>query len=270
MSRIPASPRARRPAVAGAFYPDDPAVLRSLVDGLVAAAKAAPPPDRPVPKALIVPHAGYVYSGAVAASAYATLAPAAGHITRVVLIGPAHRVWFEGLAGADAERLDTPLGGVRAADVRNTHVFASARAHADEHCLEVQLPFLQRVLGDVEVVPLLVGDASPESVADVLDALWGDAATLVLVSSDLSHYHDWDEARRLDAGTAAQIEALDASLTHDQACGATPINGLLVTAKRRGLRAEALDLRNSGDTAGPHDRVVGYGAFAFYEPEGPA
>jgi hypothetical protein len=187
-----------------------------------------------------------------------------------VLLGPAHRVWIDGLALPGAERLDTPLGGIRAVEVSAPGVSTNARAHAQEHSLEVQLPFLQRVLGDVEVVPLVVGDASDEMVAHVIDHLWGDAATLVVVSSDLSHYHDWNDATRRDARSAAQIEALGPALTHEQACGATPINGLLLVAKRRGLRVECLDLRNSGDTAGPRDRVVGYGAFAFYERGAPS
>jgi AmmeMemoRadiSam system protein B len=144
-------------------------------------------------------------------------------------------------------------------------VSTNPRAHAEEHSLEVQLPFVQRVLGDVEVVPLVVGDTTGEAVAHVLDALWGDHATLILVSSDLSHYLDWHEARRRDAQAATQIEALGPPLTHEQACGATAINGLLLVAQHRRLRVERLDLRNSGDTAGPRDRVVGYGAFAFHE-----
>jgi AmmeMemoRadiSam system protein B len=218
----------------------------------------------------VVPHAGYVYSGPVAASGYARLAPAAGHVKRVVLLGPAHRVWFEGLALPGADRLETPLGQVRAAEADGPGIVTNARAHAGEHSLEVQLPFIQRVLGDVEVVPLLVGDASPEAVAAALEALWGGRETAIVVSSDLSHYHAWADAVRRDAGTAALIEARDPSLSHEQACGATPVNGLLVVARRRGLRVERIDLRNSGDTAGPRDQVVGYGAFAFFEPGGSA
>ncbi|MBL8140081.1 MAG: AmmeMemoRadiSam system protein B [Acidobacteria bacterium] len=257
--------RVRPPAVAGTFYPADPTALAALVDDLVADAL---PPGAPVPhqpKALIVPHAGYVYSGPVAASAFARLWPFRRHITRVVLAGPAHRVWLDGLALPGADRLDTPLGAVRAIEAGPASVSTNPRAHAEEHSLEVQLPFVQRVLGDVEVVPLVVGDTTGEAVAHVLDALWGDHATLILVSSDLSHYLDWHEARRRDAQAATQIEALGPPLTHEQACGATAINGLLLVAQHRRLRVERLDLRNSGDTAGPRDRVVGYGAFAFHE-----
>jgi len=259
--------RVRRPAVAGTFYPAHRETLETLLDDLVAEARGASAVDARVPKAVIVPHAGYAYSGPVAARAFARLIPAAGRITRIVMLGPAHRVWFDGLALPDADRMATPLGAARVAHPELAGVVTSARAHAEEHSLEVELPFIQRILGDVEVVPLLVGDASVEAVAGVIEALWGDAHTLVLVSSDLSHYHSWPEATRRDSASAAQIEALGPPLSHDQACGATPVNGLLLTARRHGLRAECLDLRNSGDTTGPRDRVVGYGAFAFYEPE---
>lgn len=260
--------RVRPPAVAGSFYPSDGPTLASLVDRLVADARRSSPGGGPAPKAIIVPHAGYRYSGPIAASGYAAIAPAAGTIARVVLVGPSHRVRFDGLALPGADRFDTPLGPVRAAAVDLPGVIVSARAHAGEHALEVQLPFLQRVLGDVEVIPLLAGDASGESVAAVLDALWGGTDTVIVVSSDLSHYHPWPEAVRLDAESAAQIRALGPLLADDQACGATPINGLLVAARRLGLRVECLDVRNSGDTAGPRDAVVGYGAFAFFSPVG--
>src|SRR5512139_3644648 len=168
----------RRAAVAGTFYPADSTALEGLVDRLVTEAQHAVPAGAPVPKALIAPHAGYMYSGAIAASAYARLAPARGHVTRVVLLGPAHRVWFDGLALAGADRFETPLGTMRAASIDLPGIVTSVRAHVQEHSLEVHLPFLQRVLGDVEVVPLLVGDATPESVAAVLEALWGGRETL--------------------------------------------------------------------------------------------
>lgn len=262
--------RVRPAAVAGSFYPGETSALRSLVDRLLVEARQSVPAMAPVPKALIVPHAGYIYSGAIAASGYSRFVPAAGRITRVILLGPAHREWFEGLALPGADRLDTPLGFVRAASIDRPGVITSARAHAAEHSIEVHLPFIQRVLGDVEVIPLLAGEASADSVAAALDAAWGGAETAIIVSSDLSHHHPWDEAVRLDARSAEQIEALGPPLRHEQACGATPVNGLLVAAKRRGLRVERLDLRNSGDTAGPRDQVVGYGAFAFFEPNGSA
>lgn len=262
------SPVVREPAVAGRFYPADPDTLRATVDALLAEAPA-PPPDAPVPRAVIVPHAGYVYSGSTAALAYARVARGRGTIRRVVVVGPTHRVAVRGVALPGADAFRTPLGEVtvphawaqeRLADVPAACV--EPETHRQEHSVEVQLPFLQRVLDDVGVVPLLAGDALGEEVADVLEALWDDE-TLVVISSDLSHYRTYDEARRIDAGTIAQITALDAPLDHLQACGATPVNGLLVAARRRGLRPTLLGACSSGDTAGDRSRVVGYCAFAF-------
>jgi AmmeMemoRadiSam system protein B len=261
--------RVRTPAVAGLFYPGDPAELAAAVDACLA---QAPRPRRgePAPKALVVPHAGYVYSGPVAASAYARIAPHAGTIRRVVLLGPAHRVWLRGLAAPRAEGFATPLGVVpidgEAIDAVAAlpQVEVSDAPHAGEHSLEVQLPFLQRVLGAFALAPFAVGDASAEEVAEVIERLWGGPETLVLVSSDLSHYHDYATARRLDRAACAAIEALDAArLGPDSACGCVPLSGLLRVARAAGLRAETLDLRSSGDTAGGRDRVVGYGAWAF-------
>jgi AmmeMemoRadiSam system protein B len=258
----------RPPAVAGTFYPGDPTVLASTVDGLIASRSGD---AGPAPKALVVPHAGYVYSGPIAASAYARLVQARDRIRRVVLMGPAHRVPFDGLALPEAGAFETPLGLVHidaaARDaVRDlTSVIVSDDAHRDEHSLEVQLPFLQRVLGDFTLVPFAVGDAEPDAIARVIDALWGEDETLVLISSDLSHYLSYDVAQSADARTAERIVGRRV-LEHHQACGATPLNGLLLEARRRNLKSEVLDLRNSGDTAGPRGRVVGYGAFAFHEP----
>jgi hypothetical protein len=249
------------------FYPGDRDQLAATVDGLLA--KASPAPGK-APKALVVPHAGYIYSGPIAASAYARLREAAPRLRRVVLLGPAHRVWMQGLALPAAEGLETPLGVLpvdregAAAVARLPQVSSSARPHAQEHSLEVQLPFLQRVLPDVHVVPLVVGDASAEQVAEVLEQLWGGDETLILISSDLSHYLTYKEAREVDRKTADRILALDAEhLDTDMACGAIPLSGLLLAARRRGLRAQELDVRNSGDTAGDRSRVVGYGSFAF-------
>jgi AmmeMemoRadiSam system protein B len=258
----------RRPAVAGAFYPADPARLRADVDRLLAGIRVEP---GPAPKALIVPHAGYVYSGPIAAAAYARLRPVAEQIRRVILLGPAHRMLIRGLALPGARAFATPLGVVAideeaaAAARRLPHVVDSAAAHADEHALEVQLPFLQRVLPDFKLVPFVVGDATAEMTAEVLDALWGGPETLIVVSSDLSHYHAYRDAQAIDRATVARILALRNDLDHEEACGATPINGLLCAAQRRGLAAELLDLRNSGDTAGDRARVVGYAAFDFRE-----
>jgi len=265
----------REAAVAGTFYPGDPGVLRDTVDRLLAEAPR-PPARAPVPRAVIVPHAGYIYSGSTAAAAYARIAAGRDTVKRVVLVGPTHRVPVLGVALPGADAFRTPLGTVpvaeawaekRLAEVPAACVFAET--HKWEHSVEVQIPFLQRALGDVEIVPMLAGDASGEEVADVLDALWGGPETLVVISSDLSHYLGYDEAAGVDAATIAQISALDGPLNHSQACGATPINGMLVLAKRRGLVPTLLDARNSGDTSGERDRVVGYCAFAFDEARSP-
>ncbi len=262
----------RPAAVAGSFYPEDPARLASEVDGLLGAVSAPRAPE--IPRALIVPHASYIYSGPVAATAYAHLRPAAEHIRRVVIVGPSHFVPIRGLALPDAASLETPLGRIEIdssltdAARKLDAVSTSMEAHSEEHSLEVQLPFLQRVLRDFRVVVLAVGRAEPQEVADAIDTLWGDEDTLLVVSSDLSHYLPYSEAVQVDRSTARRIIELGPGLlSHDDACGATPINGLLLVARRRKLRPKLLDLRNSGDTAGGKDRVVGYGSFAFYEEQ---
>ncbi|MGZ6141788.1 MAG: AmmeMemoRadiSam system protein B [Myxococcales bacterium] len=241
----------RPPAVAGTFYPADPTELRETVSRLLAGAAGGR-----APKAVIAPHAGYVYSGPIAASAFRRCAP----VERVVLLGPSHYAWLDGVALPDADAFATPLGEVPievpAGLPRNR------AAHAREHSLEVEVPFLQLMLGQFRLVPLAVGD--PRAAEDALDQLWGGAETLVVVSSDLSHYLPYAAAKRMDAATAAQIVALR-PVAEDAACGNAPVNALLAVARRRGLRCELLDLRNSGDTAGDRSRVVGYGAFAFYE-----
>lgn len=264
-------PAIRPPAVAGLFYPDDPSTLQSQVRDLLNRAQRF---DL-IPKALIVPHAGYVYSGAIAATAYATLSPVADKIRRVVMLGPTHRVAVRGLALPGADAFDTPLGRVwidadSAAGVsRLAQVATSAKAHEAEHCIEVQLPFLQTVLTDFRLLPLLVGMASPDEVAEVLESLWGAQDTLIVISSDLSHYLPYAVARRVDRDTVESVLKLMSPVTHDRACGGTPISGLLNAAKRHGLSVRLLDLRNSGDTAGTQDRVVGYAAIAFTEGTGP-
>jgi hypothetical protein len=257
----------RPPAVAGSFYPDNAAVLRRDVLSLLDAAH----PEPMTPKALIAPHAGYLYSGPVAAQAYALLAPLRDTISRVVLLGPVHRVWVPGLALPGFDAFESPLGVVEldAEAIRSLtglpQIETRFEAHALEHSLEVHLPFLQTVLNPFKLVPLAVGGATPEQVAEVLDRLWGGSETLIVVSSDLSHYLPYHEARKIDAGTAEAILNLSAELIGEHACGAHPINGLLLAAKRRRLTPHLLDLRNSGDTAGDKSRVVGYGAFAFTE-----
>ena len=259
------SAQIRPPAVAGMFYPGDAQELAGQVSAMLAAAR----PPAIAPKALIVPHAGYVYSGPIAASGYALLAPLRDSIERVVLFGPTHRVPLRGLAVSTVDAFATPLGDVPldktaiATALRLPQVQAGDVAHALEHSLEVQLPFLQAVLGNFALVPFAVGDASGEEVAQVMEALWGGAETLIVVSSDLSHYHAYAVAQRLDRQTADDILHLRPLADHEQACGATPINGLVVAAQHKGLHAQLLDLRNSGDTAGDKSRVVGYAAFAF-------
>ena len=258
----------REPAVAGQFYPGDAAGLRAAVAGYLGQAADQAEAEARAPKALIAPHAGYVYSGAVAASAYVRLAAAAKKIRRVVLLGPAHRVAFAGLALPGAEGFATPLGIVpvdgeavtRIAPLAQVRSLASA--HEGEHSLEVHLPFLQMVLGAFSVLPLVVGSASAAQVAEVLEALWGGDETLIVVSTDLSHYHDYQTARAMDAATSEAIEALDERrIGPEDACGRVPVSGLLVAARAHGLSARMVDLRSSGDTAGPRDRVVGYGAY---------
>lgn len=259
----------RPPAVAGLFYPSGRDELSAAVRALLAAVPVDP--DARPPKALIVPHAGYIYSGPVAASAYARLAPLAGHIRRVVLLGPVHRVPVRGLALPAATSFSTPLGDIpldtagMAALQALPQVTVSDAVHAEEHSLEVHLPFLQTVLGGFSLLPLAVGDATQVEIAEVLGRVWGGAETLVVISSDLSHYLSYDTARRIDGETVRHILELRADLEHGEACGATPVNGLLAYAAGRGLSTELLDLRNSGDTAGDRSRVVGYTAIAFYE-----
>ncbi len=255
----------RHPAVSGLFYPADQGVLAREVNAMLAAAHTS----GVSPKALIVPHAGYVYSGAIAASAYAALKGVAPRIRRVVLLGPTHRVPVRGLALPGTDAFVTPLGPVQvdsaAAKViaHLPQVVVSPQAHAQEHSLEVQLPFLQTVLTDFKLLPLAVGMASAEEVTEVLELLWGGDETLIVISSDLSHYLPYDTAKRVDGATVHSILELKQGIVHEQACGATPINGMILAARRHRLTPQLLDLRNSGDTAGPRDGVVGYASFAF-------
>jgi AmmeMemoRadiSam system protein B len=258
----------RPPAVAGSFYPADPRRLRTEVATLLA--NAAIETRSSPPKALIAPHAGYAYSGPIAAAAFATVRERAEAVTRIVLIGPAHHTWVPGIAAPTVMAFETPLGSVPVDQAALATVsdlpFVSHddAVHVSEHALEVELPFLQSTIGAFVLVPLLVGDATPQQVALILDRLWGGPETLIVVSSDLSHYLASDAARRRDAATAAAIERGDwVGLGPDDACGCRPMAGLLIVANSARLTARRLDLRNSGDTAGGRKRVVGYGAWAF-------
>lgn len=258
----------RQPAVAGMFYPADADELRKQVETFLHEADA----DRHAPKAIIAPHAGYIYSGPIAGSAYAPVKALRGRISRVVLLGPAHRVPVRGLAASSAVDFDTPLGKVpldRKAIDQLVEELPFVRimdpAHAPEHSLEVHLPFLQETLGEFRLIPLVVGEATPDEVEQVLNHLWGGAETLIVISSDLSHYHDYNTASVMDRAASKAIEQLDpGQLEQEQACGRIPVCGLLQAARNHGLKAETIDLRNSGDTAGPRDQVVGYGAYLFY------
>lgn len=262
----------RPSAVAGMFYPAEPAALDKAVSTLLSAAlrgrqsgTSAPPP-----KAIIAPHAGYVFSGSTAAQAYAELAPIREQVRRVVLLGPTHRVAVNGLATTSADYWRTPLGAVRIDPIvkdlpeRFPQLSINDLAHAREHSLEVHLPFLIKLLPDFVLLPFAVGRASTHDVSALLDALWGGPETLILISSDLSHFLSYDAARKLDTETAAAIEALDASrIGNDQACGRVPLYGLIASARTHGLAVDRLALCNSGDTAGEKDRVVGYGSWAL-------
>jgi AmmeMemoRadiSam system protein B/AmmeMemoRadiSam system protein A len=260
----------RPPAVAGMFYPGDPRALAAEIDDLIGGVEQLAP-RLGFPKALVVPHAGYIYSGAVAARAYDDIAPARGIVKRVVLLGPVHRVAVRGLALPAAGFFDTPLGRI-AIDQKAvgelaslSQVVDSAPAHAMEHSLEVQLPFLQKALGEFTLVPLAVGTASVEEVAAVLERLWGGPETLIVVSTDLSHYHGYDEALKIDRSTIARIAGQATNISHEEACGATPLNGLLFLSKKKNLSVKLLAACNSGDTAGGKGQVVGYSSFALHE-----
>ena len=256
----------RQAAVAGLFYPGETRELQDLVDQMLAAA----PAGGSTPKAIIVPHAGYVYSGPVAASVYARLKGARQQIRRVVLLGPAHRLGFYGIAASSADSFSTPLGSVALdkealkALTGLPYVQVLDQAHEEEHSLEVQIPFLQELLDDFTLVPLVVGEASAKEVGELLARLWGGPETLIVISSDLSHYNDYETANVQDKKTTAAIENLRyEDLHYGDACGRNPISGLLYIARARGMKVETVDLRNSGDTAGSRDQVVGYGAYVI-------
>ena len=255
----------RQPAVAGLFYPGDPRQLSTMVDELLDAAPSA----STQPRALIAPHAGYIYSGPIAASAYCQLRARRQAIRRVLLLGPSHRVSFAGLALSSAERYATPVGDV-SVDVgayRKLLALPQVRvldeAHAQEHSIEVQLPFLHAVLDEFLLIPVVVGDAGAQAVAQIIESFWDREDTLIVVSSDLSHFLDYDSANDVDRETTRAIEGYAQDLGPQQACGCRAINGLMKVAEDHALDVTTLDLRNSGDTAGDRARVVGYGAYAL-------
>ncbi len=259
----------RLPAVAGVFYPAQAEELRTVVQQFLQRCETT---QIAVPKAFIAPHAGYVYSGNVAAMVYATIQSVRHLIKKVILLGPSHRIALKGLAVPIAQYFATPLGKVTV-DIESrdicltlSQVTVSEQAHLYEHSLEVQLPFLQEILADFTLLPLVVGHATPLEVSEVLEKMWGNDETIIIVSSDLSHYHDSQTAQRLDQLTSQAIENLQPEhIAYEQACGRNAINGLLVSARQRKMRAHTIHLCNSGDTAGSKDRVVGYGAYVFHE-----
>jgi AmmeMemoRadiSam system protein B len=258
----------RAPAVAGLFYPSSAYELQSDVERFMVRRRGAQPSPRP--KALIAPHAGYPYSGPVAGSAFTCVRDLHKEVTRVILIGPSHRMAFRGLALSAADAFHTPLGDIPVDHVGNAlltkyeFVKTIDRAHRDEHCLEVELPFLQCTLDQFSIVPMLAGDTTAHEVATVINELWGGPETLIVISSDLSHYLPYDRAKAMDQRASAAILTMKADeLEPEMACGRLPIQGLLIAAKKHGLHAVQLDLRNSGDTAGDRSQVVGYGAWIF-------
>jgi len=257
----------RNPCVAGFFYPADPKILAATVQDLLAKAQAL---DLPAPKAIITPHAGYIYSGPIAATIYKTILPHKDLIKRVVLLGPAHKVGFNGIAATQVSEFATPLGNIpvdlnsinQLLNLSEVKIFEDA--YNMEHSLEVQLPFLQSILNNFTLIPLVVGNAQPQDIANVIQQLWGSDETLIVISSDLSHYHDYNTAQQLDALTSqAIVELKPENIKDNQACGRLPVKGLLLAAKQLKLQVKSLDVRNSGDTAGNKSRVVGYGAYYF-------
>ncbi len=260
--------RHRAPAVAGSFYPGSGMELEHSVEHYLTQAHPDMATSRPL--AMIVPHAGYIYSAPVAASAYKQLIPYADRITQVILLGPSHRVPFTGIATSSMDRFDTPLGEIplnrKTIEQLNQLPFVTEydSAHQQEHSLEVQLPFLQKILTRFSLVPLVIGQTSDEQVHQLLEYLWNEPDTLFLISSDLSHYLDYESARKYDFATMKAIEQLKPDrIQYEQACGRSGIAGLLLTAKNHHLKVKTLDIRNSGDTAGSKDQVVGYGSWVF-------
>ena len=261
----------RPPAVAGTFYPENPDTLRDVIEQNIA--QTAPLSRTEIPKVLIVPHAGYIYSGPIAGSAYTLLVPYRQLINRVVIIGPSHRVGFHGVALSNADNFKTPLGLIpidkksqaKLAEIAGVHIMD--KAHEAEHSVEVQLPFLQYMLDTFSIVPIVAGDASPQLIAKIIKTLWAGPETLILISSDLSHFHNYLTAQQLDRATSQAILTMDINAIDSQhACGCVGIRGLLTFTQQHPMETSILDVRNSGDTAGSKDSVVGYGAYLFSEP----
>ena len=277
MTRQETTESVRPPAVASLFYPGEAAELKQNLREMLDEASEAEDPNEDLPadqylKALIVPHAGYVYSGTTAARAYHLLRKNRDDFRRVIILGPAHRVWLEGIAFPGTDAFETPLGRIPLAkqQIRELLRFPEVQlrddAHQDEHCLEVQLPFLQEILNEFELIPAVVGEISPDSLSGLLENLLEDPQNLLLLSTDLSHFHSYSEAQAIDQKTAEAIESFeDEKILPEQACGAHPLRGLLRHARIQGWRIQRLGLCNSGDTAGSKDRVVGYGAWALSE-----
>ena len=277
MTRQETTESVRPPAVASLFYPGEAAELKQNLREMLEKASEAEDPNEDLPagqhlRALIVPHAGYVYSGTTAALAYHLLRKNRDDFHRILLLGPAHRVWLEGIAFPGTDAFETPLGRIPLAkqQIRELLRFPEVQlrddAHQDEHCLEVQLPFLQEILNEFELIPAVVGEISPDSLSGLLENLLEDPQNLLLLSTDLSHFHSYSEAQAIDQKTAEAIESFeDEKILPEQACGAHPLRGLLRHARIQGWKIQRLGLCNSGDTAGSKDRVVGYGAWALSE-----
>lgn len=258
----------RQPAVAGMFYPADAQILKADIHQYLQQVETVP---GDVPKAIVVPHAGYVYSGPIAASAYKQILPFKDKISRVVLLGPSHQVAFHGLAVPQSDFFNTPLGNIPIDHkgigllAELPQVITSDQAHLQEHSLEVQLPFLQEVLSEFSLIPLVVGDAERNEVAEVINRFCDDEHTLIVISTDLSHYHNYNEAKQLDSATSDAIVNLKPDLIdYEDACGRNGLKGMLTVAEEKHLSVDLLDLRNSGDTAGDKSRVVGYAAYVIH------
>jgi len=270
------SQKIRHPAVASMFYPGKPADLLNSVRKYLSDADAEQSTvkfknDENSVRALIVPHAGYIYSGKIAASAYQLLQRNKYHFKRVLLLGPAHRLCLQGAAFPNEEVFETPLGSIILDKTRMKKLAAefswisfNEKAHAEEHSLEVQLPFLQETIADFELLPLVVGEMDSLQIAEMIQQFSTDLETLIVISTDLSHFHNYQTAYEKDALTANAIELLEPQkISSEDACGVYPLRGALVAALQNKWKIHRMGLCNSGDTTGDYGRVVGYGAWAL-------